>query len=147
MPIPQLIGHTASNPSQSSTRAVLVAVLTLAGILAVIAWRALSHDTPAIPSQPPVVATVATPAPKFIAPEDMQTLRLAHAEQSLVAAAEQLNAARRLLANLSPELSRSYLQFEKRRADSAWTACEAAQRAIEQARDDIKTVSSTRKDE
>ena len=147
MAYPQLTGRTAQPATHTTGRAVFMAVLALALILGGAAWRLIPH--PAAAPQPPEVATQPVkPAPEPPKPnltEDQQ-LHLAHAEQQLVAAAEQLATARRLLAALSPALSRNYLQFEKRRADSAWTACDAAQRAIEQARDDIKLITTTGKD-
>ena len=69
---------------------------------------------------------------------DADRIQLAHAEQRLVAAAEHLNKARRLLSALSPQLTRVYLQNEKRSADAAWTACDTAQRALEEALDDVR---------
>ncbi|HLG56875.1 MAG TPA: hypothetical protein VI485_16170 [Vicinamibacterales bacterium] len=69
---------------------------------------------------------------------ESQHLHLAHAEQELVAAAEQLATARRLLAALSPALNRNYLQSERRQAERAWTVTDGAQRAIEQALEDIR---------
>lgn len=148
MPFPQLIGQTTHGAARTSGRAVFTTVLVLAAILAVVAWRLLPRETTAAPQRAVVAAqpTQPRPEPPTPPPTEHQQLHLAHAEQELVAAAEQLNTARRLLAALSPELSRSYLQLEKRRADSAWTACDTAQRAIEHAREDIKAVSFTRKD-
>ena len=147
MAYPQLTGRTAQPAEHTTGRAVFIAVLALAAILAAVGWRLIPH--PAAAPQPseavaqPVKLAPEPPKPSLT--EDQQ-LHLAHAEQELVTAAEQLATARRLLAALSPALSRSYLQFEKRRAESAWTACDAAQRAIEQARDDIKLITTTGKD-
>ena len=149
MAFPQLTGQTTHTAPSGSGPAVFVTVLALAGVLAVAAWRFVPHTTSVIQSPP--VATVVPPSPAApSSPNVTQTvdeqLHLAHAEQELVAAAEQLNTARRLLAALSPDLNRSYLQFEKRRTDNAWTACDNAQRAIEQAREHIKVIASTGKD-
>lgn len=147
MAYPQLTGRTGQPAEHTTGRAVFMAVLALTFILGVSAWRLIPH--PAAAPQPSEVAAKPVklaPEPPKPNPTEDQQLHLAHAEQQLVAAAEQLATARRLLASLSPALSRSYLQFEKRRADSAWTSCDAAQRAIEQALDDIKLISSTRKD-
>lgn len=147
MAYPQLAGRTAQAAEHTTGRAVFMAILALALILGVSAWRLIPHPA-AAPQPPEVAAQPVQPAPEPLKPNptEGQQLHLAHAEQQLVAAAEQLATARRLLAALSPALSRSYLQFEKRRADSAWTSCDAAQRAIEQALDDIKVITTTRKD-
>jgi hypothetical protein len=147
----QLTGRTALTSERSTGRAVLFSVLGLSAALGIFAWRQLPHPAtppPAIAPQPEAPTPLAKPAPESVdlAPTEDQRLHLAHAEQALVDAAEQLTTARRLLAALSPDLGRSYLQYEKRRADSAWTACDAATRAIEQARDDIKVVAPSRKD-
>lgn len=146
---PLLTGRTAQPSESTAARAVFVAVLLLALVLGVSAWQLLPHPATA-PQSPETVAQPLKPAaaepPKTNPASEDHQLHLAHAEQQLVAAAEQLTTARRLLASLSPALSRSYLQFEKRRADSAWTACNAAQRAIEEALDDIKLISIKGKD-
>jgi CRP-like cAMP-binding protein len=147
MPYPQLPGRSATNVPNSPRKSILWFVLALATGLAVLGWRLILNSTPR-----PAIAVVASPVPaaeitrpEFSASED-DRLRLEHAEQLLLTAAEHLSAARRGLAALSPELYRHYLQHEKRRADNAWTACNAAARLIEQARDDIKTIADKRKD-
>jgi hypothetical protein len=146
----QLTGQTAHTAPSNTGPAVLVAVLALAAVLAVAAWRLVPHNTSAIDSPPAAPVTPHAPSAALSAnaakTSDLR-LYLTHAEQELVAAAEQLNTARRLLAALSPDLSRSYLQFEKRRADNAWRACDNAQRAVEQAREHIKVIVSTGKDQ
>jgi hypothetical protein len=65
--------------------------------------------------QPPPTAVPALRAANET--QDRQ-LHLAHAEQELIRAAEQLAQARRILAALSPALSRNYLAAEKRRLDA-----------------------------
>src|SRR5258708_2728518 len=152
MAYPQLTGRRAPAADQSTGRAVLLSVLALAAIIGIVAWRFIPRAAPPAPAATPLVVAVTpppvkpAPEPPNPAPTEDQQLHLEHAEQALVAAAEQLTAARRLLAALSPDLSRSYLQYEKRRADRAWTSCDAAARAIEQARDDIKLITSKGKD-
>jgi hypothetical protein len=142
----QLTGRTGPPAEHTTGRAVFLSVLALTLILGVSAWRLIPHPAAPQPSEVAAQPVKLAPEPPKPNPTEDQQLHLAHAEQQLVAAAEQLATARRLLASLSPALSRGYLQFEKRRADSAWTSCDAAQRAIEQALDDIKLISSTRKD-
>ena len=158
MPYPQLSGSTGLTSEPSTGRAVLFSVLALAAIMGVAAWRFLPHPAPPVPTPAPAQMVAppleATPPPAKPAPEpppnpgptEDQRLHLDHAEQALVAAAEQLIAARQVLAALSPNLSRSYLKYERRQADSAWTSCDAAARAIEQALDDIKVITSKGKD-
>jgi hypothetical protein len=68
---------------------------------------------------------------------EQDQLHLRHAQQELALAAEQLVAARRLLAELGPALSRNYLDYEKRRVNTIWTQCDTAQRAVEEARGNI----------
>jgi hypothetical protein len=147
MAYPQLTGRTAQAAEHTTGRAVFMAILALALILGMSAWRLIPHPA-AAPQPSEVTVQPVQPAPETLkpSPTEDQQLHMAHAEQQLVAAAEQLATARRLLAVLSPALSRNYLQFEKRRAESAWTACDSAQRAIEQARDDIKLITTTGKD-
>lgn len=132
MPYPQLSGRTSIERPRSGPTAVWLAV----GVLAVvfIGWQYWPRPTPTPPATP---STVTSTTPVVLAPNDTE-LRLAHAGAELAQAAEQLNTARRALAALSPDLARSYLSFEERRAESAWNACEAAARAIEQARSDIQ---------
>lgn len=142
MSFSQLTGRSAEPTARTSTRAVLVSILALAALLVLAAFRILP-DSPSREGPQPILPAAESPPPT---PTDNGRLHLAHAEQQLVTAQEQLAAARRLLAALSPQLSRSYLQFEKRRADHAWTACDAAQRSIEQALDDIKLVTATGKE-
>jgi hypothetical protein len=152
MSYPQLTGRASPASQVSIGRPVLLAVLVLAAVLAGLAWRWLPRQAPqatAVAATPATSSTTTmTPAPTLVehlSSED-QRLHLEHAHQTLVTAAEQLATARRLLAALSPELSRSYLQYEKRRADSAWTSCDVAARAIEEALDDIKVVATKGKD-
>lgn len=145
----QLAGRVGASDRSPATRPVLAAVVILAALLGLVAWRWLPHvaDVPrAAPQQAPAVITPPARA-DLDGPTEDQRLHLEHAEQALVMAAEQLTAARRLLSALGPELSRNYLTYEKRRADSAWTSCDTAAQAVEQARDDIKVVTVTpRKD-
>jgi hypothetical protein len=146
---PQLTGHTPHTSAPNSGSVVGLSVLALAAVFAVGAWRFVPLQSSAAPSPPAVVATAGptTPPPgPRLGPSDDQQLHLAHAEQELVAAAEQLHTARRLLAALSLDLNRSYLQYEKRRTDTAWTACDGAQRAIEAAREHLKVIASIEKD-
>lgn len=144
MPYPQLTGRPALAHERPSGRPVLLAVVVLAAALGLLAWRLLPQRTSESAEAATALAVSRpTSPPPEQGPTEDQRLYLEHAEQALVSAAEQLTAARRLLAGLSPALGRSYLQYEKRRADSAWTACDAAARAIEQARDDIKVVVAT----
>jgi hypothetical protein len=146
MAFPQLTGQTIHTAPSNAGPAVFVSVLALAAVMGLVAWRFIPHTT--VASRAPAV-TAAVPSvrqfPNVMDTMDQQ-LHLTHAEQELVTAAEQLNTARRLLAGLSPDLNRSYLQYEKRQADRAWTACDHAQRAIEEAREHIKVITSTGKD-
>lgn len=143
---PQLAGRVGASDAQAGGRSVLLAVVALAAVLGLLGWRFVPRTAGAEPPLETVTATV-KPNPEPPKPEltDDQQFHLGHAEQQLVAAAEQLVSARRLLASVSPALNRNYLDLEKRRIDTAWQACEMAQRAIEQARTDI-TVATTRKE-
>lgn len=151
MPHPQLTGRAGPDSQQSVGRPVLLAVLLFAAVLAGLAWRWLPRSaaqTPAVVATPAAPSTPVAPVPTRVerASTEDQRLHLEHAQQTLVTAAEQLATARRLLAALSPALGRSYLQGEKRRADAAWGSCDVAARAIEEALDDIKVVTTTGKD-
>ena len=148
MSYPLLSGR--SNPASSGPLRIgpgaLVAILVLVLSLGALAWILRSSSAQPLASVAPLPATLRAEAPVLQQrpDDDSNRLRLAHAEQKLVRAAEELTTARRLLAALSPQLTRAYLQNEKRRADSAWTACENAQRALEEAVDDLRLVATTR---
>lgn len=148
MPYPQLTGRIGQSTAQAGGRAVFLAVVALAAILGLIAWRLAPRPVSTQPLPAVVVAEPVKPAPDPTKSDlsDDQQLHLAHAEQQLVTAAEQLVAARRLLASLSPALSRNYLAIERRRAANVDAACDAAQRAIEEARNNLNAVSSSGKD-
>jgi len=136
--------------------AMVWAIIGLAVILLVGAWRFRPQPTPepVTPSAAPATVVVNPPAPVANPTRALNTgdatadlrLHVGHAHQQLLAAAEQLDAARRLLAALSPELNRNYLQFQKRRADSAGTACDAAQRAVEHALDELSVITPSDKE-
>lgn len=139
MPMPLLTGRTQPSSPFRVGPPLMVAVVLIALLVAGLAWSAIS--TTGHVNAPATAAVETTPRasdPVAGVQSDARTLQLAHAEQRLVTAAEQVTLSRKLLASLSPQLTRSYLQNEKRRADAAWTACEAAQRAIEEALDDIR---------
>jgi hypothetical protein len=152
MSYPQLTGRAGPAGQPSIGRPVLFAVLVLAAVLAGLAWRWPPRSAPPAPAVAARLATSSTtsvmPTPPLVErlPNEDQRLHLEHAQQTLVTAAEQLATARRLLAALSPELSRSYMQYEKRRADAAWSSCDVAASAIEEALDDIKVVTTKGKD-
>ena len=146
MPYPQLTGGVGAPDRSSATRSVLLAVLVLAVGIGAVAWHLLPGAARPSPAPPTTAVAFAAPAAVPDGPTEDQRLHLEHAEQALLTAAEQLTTARRLLAALSPELSRNYLEYEKGRADRAWTSCDAAARAVEQARADIKIITTTRKD-
>jgi hypothetical protein len=136
MAYPQLSGRIVTPERPARSRPVLVAVLVLAVIIAGLAWRLTPLQVSATQSPEPAAVTpprASLDPPKPALSED-QRLHLVHAEQQLVTAAEQLAAARRVLASVTPALRRNYLNLEVRRVDSAWTACDIAQRAIEAAR-------------
>ena len=145
MAFPQLTGRTGPGATATGQASILVAVVGLAAILAVAAWRlfpsepASAAQVAALPAVPPALAEREKP----ILTDD-HFHHLSRAEQQLETAAEQLVTAQRLLIALAPELNRNYLQLEKRRAENAWAACDAAHRAIEQARGDIKLVSNSK---
>ena len=138
MSFPQLTGRSGQATLATSANVMLMSVLALGALVAGLAWLVWIRPVVDPPQSAPVsVAAVSPPAPARDRPDE---LRLAHAEQQLVSAQEQLTSARRQLAALSPLLTRSYLQLEKRRVDAAWTTCDAAQRAVEQAIDDIRSI-------
>lgn len=140
MAFPQLSGRMAGGAGgRSSTNGVVMSVLGLALLLALVAWRFLPEGA-AVHQETSGAVQLAMPESRTIDTVVNRQLRLAHTEQQLVAAQEQLMMARRLLSTLSQELRRNYLQSEKRRADGAWTACDQAQRFIEQSLDDIKSI-------
>jgi hypothetical protein len=145
MSYPQLTGSVSSTADRAGSTAIWFAVLMLAAVLAVAGWQYWPRPAPPPPVATAPVAPSVPTQPAIVLPDDTQ-LRLAHADAELVQAAEQLSTARRQLAALGPDLGRSYLSFEQRRAETAWTACEAAARAIEQARADVKLVKSTDKE-
>jgi hypothetical protein len=142
MKYPQLTGGAPAPPTSNDGRLILGVVVALATIIGGLVWGYSAES--ASPGTPAVARTQSPPPPPTAAPavqvaneaQDRQ-LHLAHAEQELIRAAEQLALARRTLAALSPALSRNYLANEKRRLDSAWGACDLAQRSVEQARGDI----------
>ena|ERR1700683_4574345 len=145
---PQLSGRSSSPSSERSLFGpIAVCVVVLAAALAYLTWTFMPRATPVAVVSPSVPVPLKAPAePVIVGPTEDQQLRLAHADEELVRAAEQVTAARRLLAALGPDLSRSYLTFERRRSDAAWSACDVAAQALEQARDDLKVVASTGKD-
>ena len=135
MTYPQLTGGSPSPSTSNDGRLIVGVIVALATIIGGLAW--------AYSAEPVAPAQSAQPTPLPVAAlrvaneaQDRQ-LHLAHAEQELIRAAEQLAQARRTLAALSPSLNRNYLANEKRRLDSAWSACDLAQRSVEQARGDI----------
>ena len=142
MPSPLLTGQVSQNRGTGSE--IVWAIVGLALVLAVGAWRLWPQPpAPPPPSTPAVTLTAApTPAPQAPTRDASEDLRLlmGHAQQQLIVAAEQLDAARRVLAALSPELNRNYLQSQKRRAETAGLACEAAQQAVERALDEIRVI-------
>ena len=143
----QLTGGAAAPPTTNDGRIVFWAIVVLAVIIGGLAWGySATPSAPAAPLPTPAVATAGQAT--RIADEGTQDrhLHLAHAEQELVRAAEQLAQARRLLAALSPALSRNYLDTEKRRLDSAWSACDLAHRSVEQARGDIAMFNASGKE-
>ena len=148
MPSPLLTGQ--GSPNRGAGSEIVWVVVGLALVLAVGAWR--FRPRPAVPAPPPMPAVAFTPAPATAlaaplppqalarnASEDLR-LHMGHAQQQLVVAAEQLAAARRVLAALSPDLNRNYLQLQKRRAEAAGAACEAAQQAVEHALDELTVI-------
>ena len=151
MQYPQLTGGAPAPSTSNDGRLVLGVIVALATIIGGLAWGYSAE--PANPSSPAVTPSASTEPPAAAVPatrvaneaQDRQ-LHLAHAEQELIRAAEQLAQARRTLAALSPALSRNYLATEKRRLDSAWAACDLAQRSIEQARGDIAMFNTTGKE-
>jgi hypothetical protein len=149
MRYPLLPGRTGSTSTRRVGPMVAAGVLLLALLMAGTTWSLVSSREPAIltttMTTTPATAPVQLQATAQRTPaDDAIRLRLAHAEQRLITAAEQLHSARRLLATLSPQLARVYLQGEKRRADAAWSACDAAVRALEQALDDVRLASATK---
>jgi hypothetical protein len=145
MSYPQLAGRGGASTAPTGTSTVWLAVIVLAIIVGTLAWRFMPHSVPVTsPTEPAAAAIKQAPAPKLDLSEDQQ-LHLAHAEQQLITAATQLTTARRLLASLGPALTRNYLVLEQRQADAAWTACDTAQRAIEDARTHVTFVTA-RKD-
>jgi hypothetical protein len=145
----QLMGGAGTPPTSNDGRIVLSILVALATIIGGLAWAYSADSTtpsarPVAPAQPQQLP----PAPALRVTNDAEDgqLHLAHAEQELIRAAEQLAQARRTLAALSPALSRNYLANEKRRLDGAWSACDLAQRSVEQARSDIAMFNTTRKE-
>ena len=137
MPMALLPGQVSQN--RETGPAVVWALVGLALVLAVGAWRfrpqpRLGAETlpasaaPAVVN-PPAPTASPTPAPNNRDATADLRLHVGHSQQQLIVAAEQLAAARRMLAALSPELDRNYLQFQKRRADSAWIACDVVEGA------------------
>lgn len=151
MKYPQLTGGAPASPTSKDGRLILGVIVALATIIGSLAWgysaESASPRTPAVaptpsPQAPPTVAQAVQVANQV---QDQQ-LHLAHAEQELIRAAEQLAQARRTLAALSPALSRNYLTTEKRSLDSAWSACDWALRSVEQARGDIAMFKAAEKE-
>jgi len=131
----QLTGGAVPPSTTSDGRFIIGAIVVLATIIGSLAWGYSAEPSQA--AKPPVAPAAAVPAVRVADDTQDRQLHLAHAEQELVRAAEQLAQARRLLAALSPALNRNYLGAEKRRLDNAWAACDIAQRSVEQARGDI----------
>ena len=154
MPTALLPGQVSQN--RGTGPAIVGAIVGLALVLAVGAWRfrPQPRPDPVTPPAPAAQVVVNPPAPAASPAPEPNTrdatadlwLHVGHAQQQLIAAAEQLAAARRVLAALSPELNRNYLQFQKRRADSAGTACDAAQRAVEHALDELHVITPSEKE-
>ena len=135
MKYPQLTGGAPTTPPSNDGRLIIGIIVALATIIGGLAW-AYSVE-PTGPPAPVQSAPPPVPALRVASEAQDRQLHLAHAEQELIRAAEQLAQARRTLAALSPSLNRNYLANEKRRLDSAWSACDLAQRSVEQARGDI----------
>ena len=137
MNYPQLTGGASAPRTTNDGRLIIGVIVALATIIGGLAWGYSAE--PAATATPPAVTEPTAAVPVVRVAEDAQDrqLHLAHAEQELVRAAEQLAQARRLLAALSPALNRNYLATEKRRLDTAWSACDLAQKSVEQARGDI----------
>jgi len=149
MAYPQLTGGIGRALAPSTGRSVLIAIGGLASVLAVSVWRFLPAAPPADGVALVAPAAAASPPLPSAGPSDRtddRQLHLERAEESLLAAGEQLSVARRTLTTLISDLNRNYLQSERRESVNAWTSCEAATRALERARDDIKAAQSTRKD-
>lgn len=138
MNYPQLTGGASAPPTTKDGRLIIGVIVALATIIGGLAWG-YSVEPAATARTAAATAELATvvPAVRVVGDAQDRQLHLAHAEQELVRAAEQLAQARRLLAALSPALNRNYLAAEKRRLDTAWSACDLAQRSVEQARSDI----------
>ena len=150
MQYPQLTGGASAPSTSNDGRLILGLIVALATIIGGLAWgysaESASPNSPAVTPSPSTEPPAAVPATRVANEAQDRQLHLAHAEQELIRAAEQLAQARRTLAALSPALSRNYLATEKRRLDSAWAACDLAQRSIEQARGDIAMFNTTGKE-
>ena len=151
MKYPQLTGGAPAPSTSNDGRLILGIVVALATIIGGLAWAYSTDSTgpgtpAAAPLESPLPPPTAAPALRVANEAQDRQLHLAHAEQELIRAAEQLAQARRILAALSPALSRNYLAAEKRRLDSAWAACDLAQRSVEQARGDIAMFNTTGKE-
>jgi hypothetical protein len=149
---PQLTGGAPTPPTSHDGRLIIGIVVALATIIGGLAWANSTESedpgTPAVaPSPSPQQPPTAVPAVRPAHDAQERQLHLAHAEQELIRAAEQLAQARRTLAALSPALSRNYLTTEKRRLDSAWSACDWALRSVEQARGDIAMFKAAEKEQ
>ncbi len=147
------LGGGIGGPEGTTGRTITFALAGLVMVLGFLAWNVAPRSAvapaiqpvvpPTIPSTEPVTGRTDTKDRAGQLSND-QRLHLAHADQQLVTAAEQLNGARLVLASLTQVLNRNYLQHEKRRAESAWAACDAAQRALEDAREHLGII--TRKE-
>ena len=147
MKYPQLTGAIGAPPTSNDGRLILGVIVALATIIGGLAWAYSAEPPgPVAPAQSDQPTPQPVPALRVSNEAQDRQLHLAHAEQELIRAAEQLAQARRTLAALSPSLNRNYLANEKRRLDSAWSACDLAQRSIEQARGDIAMFNSAGKE-
>lgn len=148
MAYPRLLGRFQQSTITASGRWVLVGSLSLTIVVVILLMRltpaatSISEQVTPIVTQP--VAVVSTTSGD-LSPD--QQLHLDRAERQLIAAAEQLVAARRLLSSIAPVLARNYLDLERRRTDSVALACDDVLRTIEDARSNINAISIPGRDQ
>ena len=94
----QLTGGAAAPPTTKDGRLIIGVIVALATIIGGLAWGYSAEPATATPPAAPAGPTATVPAVRVADDAQDRQLHLAHAEQELVRAAEQLAQARRLLA-------------------------------------------------
>jgi hypothetical protein len=138
MQYPLLSGRAGDRKSTAVGFPLLAAGVVLATLFAILIWRGTSARLiPTEVSTHAVVPTLIT-SPVAAAPAEDIAFHVAGAKRQLLTAHEQLVRMQRLVGALIPELTRSELPVERRKAESAVSTCETAKQAIEQALEELQ---------